>query len=88
MTSPEVARDLYHTLIAAGHASWCPADGHGNVPGTFPEHLGTVPSGSERSQSGANPWCRCGRTAALAAWESERMWPRSPVLSLVSEGRG
>jgi hypothetical protein len=56
----EVARDLYHALISAGHANWCPALDAGTVP------------------------CRCGRTAALEAWEE---WREGPVLSLASESR-
>lgn len=46
MDEPGVAYHLYHALVTAGHASWCPA---------------SDPS------AGA---CRCGRTEALAAYES------------------
>lgn len=37
--------------------------------------------------SGNGP-CRCGRTAALLAYEAETVAAKRPVLSLVAEGRG
>lgn len=64
MTPPDLAYALYHALISAGHASWCPSLDRADAP------------------------CRCGRTAALVAYEAERVVGKRPILSLVPEDLG
>ena len=64
MTAQGVTDALYHSLIAAGHPSWCPALDSADAP------------------------CRCGRTAALVAYEAERVVGKRPILSLVPEDLG